>query len=108
LHDGGARTQVRQDRDRDRTFLWRSVHARRYSVAHFLLDEKGIPNFEAMRGRALRRRAEPVCYFDLLFVKRRDLRRYRTFPMMIMASTTSNSLMKLKSIELRTTNSASL
>jgi hypothetical protein len=28
-----------------------------------LLDEKGVPNFEEMRGRALRRRGELVTYF---------------------------------------------
>jgi bifunctional non-homologous end joining protein LigD len=41
-----------------------------------LLDENGIPNFEAMRGRAVRKRGEFVTYFafDLLFLNGRDLR----------------------------------
>jgi bifunctional non-homologous end joining protein LigD len=41
-----------------------------------LLDENGIPNFEAMRGRAALKRGELVTYFafDLLFQKGQDLR----------------------------------
>jgi bifunctional non-homologous end joining protein LigD len=41
-----------------------------------LLDERGIPNFEEMRGRAIRRRGAAVTFFafDLLFANGRDLR----------------------------------
>lgn len=41
-----------------------------------LLDENGIPNFEAMRGRAALKRGELVTYFafDLLFHNDKDLR----------------------------------
>ena len=41
-----------------------------------LLDWTGIPNFEGMRDRAVRKRGELVTYFalDLLFLNGRDLR----------------------------------
>jgi ATP-dependent DNA ligase len=44
-----------------------------------LLDENGIPNFEWMRSRAVRKRGELVTYFafDLLFLNGRDLRLHR-------------------------------
>jgi bifunctional non-homologous end joining protein LigD len=41
-----------------------------------LLNEHGIPNFESMRSRAVRKRGDLVTYFafDLLFLNGRDLR----------------------------------
>jgi bifunctional non-homologous end joining protein LigD len=41
-----------------------------------LLDERGLPDFESMRGRAVRKSGAPVTYFafDLLFLNGRDLR----------------------------------
>jgi bifunctional non-homologous end joining protein LigD len=41
-----------------------------------LLNEHGIPNFESMRSRAVRKRGELVTYFafDLLFLNGRDVR----------------------------------
>ena len=41
-----------------------------------LLDERGLPNFESMRGRAVRKSGALVTYFafDLLFLNGRDLR----------------------------------
>ena len=41
-----------------------------------VLDERGIPNFEEMRGRALRKQGQPVTFFafDLLYLNGRDLR----------------------------------
>jgi bifunctional non-homologous end joining protein LigD len=41
-----------------------------------LLDERGVPNSDGMRHRALRKRGELVTYFafDLLFMNGRDLR----------------------------------
>ena len=46
-----------------------------------LLDEHGIPNFEEMRSRAVRKRGELVTYFafDLLFLNGRDLRTCRSW-----------------------------
>ena len=41
-----------------------------------LLDERGLPDFESMRGCAVRKSGAPVTYFafDLLFLNGRDLR----------------------------------
>ena len=41
-----------------------------------LLDERGLPNFEGMRARTMRKRGDLVNYFafDLLFLNGRDLR----------------------------------